>query len=394
VIELANVAARGAAGKGHGAANLRGVTLRWERGVLAVIGTPGDGTSALLGVVAGAVRARAGRVSVGGQAPELARALVAYVPLDAVLPDALRVDEVCDLAAEVRPGEPRKPAGERLAPLGLEAMARRRVSSLSPAEARAVSLAIALSLANAKVLLVEEPLAWLEPSAPPRVIEALRARASEGAAVIVTTASVRDATRLGDELMLMTGGALAALPPGLAHAGPAGARLRVVVAGAEHAPLVGALAAEAGVDAIDTRSYAAGSGGTRAATAIAVAGPDLLALARAVNRAIATTRTPVEAIESAVMPLDALRAALAAPRGPALPSVPPPANAQAYAPASSAAPPGGARSGVPAPASPPLLGALPGADEPPFPQRADAPAAVGPNETPPPETPASKGEPS
>ena len=70
----------------------------------------------------------------------------------------------------------------------------------------------------------------LEPPAPARVIEALRARATAGACVIVTTASVRDATSLADQLGMLTQGVFTHLPPALAHVGTSGARLRVVVA--------------------------------------------------------------------------------------------------------------------------------------------------------------------
>ncbi len=316
MIEVASLSAKGDLPTARGAALLQNVSFTWERGVLAVLGAPYDGTTLLLSVLAGLVRPKSGRVQVRGA--------VAHVPVDVVLPDALRVEEVCELAGELR-GDPRKPAPERLAPLGLEALARRRASSLSPAEARGVSLAIALS-STAPVLLVEEPLAMIEPTVPSRVIEAIRARAAAGACVVVTTASVRDATRVADQLGVLTRGVYAPLPPALAHVGPLGAGVRIVIAPtadarAQASSLVAALSEHASVTSVD----AAGAGPTAAATiAIHVRGPDLVALASAVTRAIASARVDVEAIETAVMPLDAIRATLAAPRPGTLPSKPPP----------------------------------------------------------------------
>jgi ABC-type multidrug transport system ATPase subunit len=370
VIALVNVAARGVGN----AAPLRGVTLSWSRGVLAIIGAPADGTSTLLGLIAGTARPTGGQITIAGQTPEDARALVAHVPLEPVLPDALRVEEVCDLAADLR-GEPRKPARERLAVLGIESLAKRKVRSLSTGEARAVALAVAIS-SSARAILVEEPLAWLEPTAPARVVDALRTRALAGVVVIVTTASVRDATRLADELAVLTLGVLTPLPPVLAHVGRDGARLRVVVpppreGAAGAAALAAALVDDPAVTAVETHAYATSRSpastilDARTATAVVVSGKDLLALASAVNRAISQARVEIEAIESAVLPLDAIRAALTAPRGPALPSMPP----------MPAAPP----QSVPPSIPPPVSGAPPsGGAPPPAPVAPPASAGGGP----------------
>jgi ABC-2 type transport system ATP-binding protein len=320
MIDVVSLSAKGDLPAARGAALLRDVTFKWELGVLAVLGAPYDGTTLLLSVLAGLSRPRSGRVHVG--------ATVAHVPVDVVLPDALRVDEVCDLAEAIR-GEPRRAPSETLGLLGLEALSRRRVASLSPAESRGVALAVALA-SRAPVLLIEEPLAMIEPTVPSRVIEAVRARAAAGACVVVTTASVRDATRIGDQLGVLTRGAYAPLQPALAHVGPLGASIRVVIAKgadarAQAAALVLALTEHASVTSID----AAGAG-LVASTSIAihVRGPDLVALASAVTKAIGESRVAVEAIETSVMGLDAIRATLAAPRPGALPSsAPPPLSA-------------------------------------------------------------------
>lgn len=350
MIEVAGLHAKGevattAAGGGRGAVNLKNLTLTWERGVLAILGAPFDGTTLLLSVLAGQTRARSGRAAVRGT--------FAHVPVDVTLPDALRVEEVCELAAILR-GEPQRPAVERLAMLGLEALAKRRTNSLSPAETRGVALAIAAS-SSAQTLLVEEPLAMIEPTVPSRVVAALRARAATGACVVVTTASVRDATRLADQLGVLTRGVYAPLPPALAHVGPQGAGVRVIIAPtvdarAHAAALVGALAEQAAVASIETGS--AGPHALHAASiAVHVRGPDLVALATAVTHAVAKTRIAVDAIETGVLPLDAIRVALAAPRPGALPSRPPPPMSSPPAPPIPSAPP--PPTGPPPPPPPP-----------------------------------------
>lgn len=317
MIEVVSLSAKAdlAGTKQH--AVLQNVSFTWERGVLAILGAPFDGTSLLLSILAGQINAKAGRASIRGT--------FAHVGLDASLPDALRVEEVCDLAAELR-GEPRRPAVERLAMLGLESLAKRRTSSLSPVEARGVALAIALS-STAQTLLVEEPLSMIEPTVPSRVVAALRARAAAGACILITTASVRDATRSADQLAVLTRGVHAPLLPALAHVGPRGAGIRIVIAPTADArahatALVGALAEHAAIASIEAGST--GPHGLHAPSiAVHARGPDLVALATAVTKAIAKTRIAVDAIETGVMPLDAIRATLAAPRPGALPSMPP-----------------------------------------------------------------------
>jgi ABC-2 type transport system ATP-binding protein len=332
---------------------IKDVTVTWERGVLVVLGTPADGTKALLGVIAGTTRVRAGRALIDGRAPAASRARVAYVPIETSLPDALRVGEVCELAGRIR-DEAARTAASRLAVLGLSALANRRVSSLSSGESRAVSLAIALT-SNAPVILVDEPLAGLDPSAPARVVEALRARAAAGAAVVVTTASVRDATRLADQLGILTRGVFTHLPPSLAHVGHVGAKLRVVIeanSASEVSPFVAALLGDAAVASVDTAAFA-GTRWVRPAVAVVVSGTVLLTLARAVATAAARTGANVLAIESAVMPLDEIRTAIAAPRPGVLPSRSPRAMPPPSAPPDSGPPDSGPPGSVPAGSTPP-----------------------------------------
>jgi ABC-type multidrug transport system ATPase subunit len=334
VIKVDGLQARAGSERDRPASRLENVSLTWEKGVLVVLGTQADGTTALLEVLAGILPVRGGRVTIDGVPPIEARTRVVYVALDAALPDALRVDEVCALAGQIR-GEPAMTPASRLAPLGLEKLADRRVRSLSHGEARAVSLALALT-SRAPVLLVDEPLSGLDPIAPSRLVAALRARAAAGAAVVVTTASVREATALADQLGMLTRGVFTHLPPAQAHVSSAGVRLRVVVAAqaaTEVAPFVAALAAEPAVASVETATFAA----TRvlhAAVTVLVSGQDLLTVARAVGHAAAKTSARIESIESAVLPLDAIRTRVSAPPPGTLHSRPPP-------PMPSTPPPGG-----------------------------------------------------
>lgn len=286
------------------------VSLEHHKGVLGIIGAPKDGTTLLCDVIDGAVKPSSGRVALFGGSPQAVRSRLARVSLNAPLPDALRVEEVCDLAGRVR-GETEQSANDRLAVLGVTHLAARRTGSLALEERRAVALAIALT-SKAELMVLEEPLAAMDAVASSRVVAAIRARAAS-AAVVVTTASTRDAAQLADQLAVLTTGHYTALSSELVQMriGPDGsAAMRVIVspsvgkAGA--AVLVGALSASDAVSRVETSAY--GLSGV----AVVVSGRDLALLAAAVTHAIATARVDVELVESSPLSLDAIVAALAA----------------------------------------------------------------------------------
>ncbi len=284
---------------------LASFTASWQAGVHSVIGTRADGGPLLLALVAGLVRPRSGSVRVldGDPSRPDARRQIARVPFEPALPEALRVDETLALAATLR-GEARRPAVERLAPLGLEALAPRLVRSLSRPEARAVALAEAVTSERVRVLLVEEPFVGMDPRASARLAACLRARGDDGCAILVDTASPRDAAELADDHVLLRNGALvgrAASAEELAAASSDGARIRIVARDADDGMAIGmALAGEPDVQAVE-----------RQGAAVVARGPNAARLARAAERAIVTAARDVTEIRIDPPSLDEARAAAA-----------------------------------------------------------------------------------
>lgn len=270
-----------AKGTGRPKPLLNGATLRWESGLLSVVGAPLDGTSLLCACLAGQTATKRGVIAIDGRAPEQGREDVAWVPLEPVLPESMRVHEVIALAAEIRGDQPIS-----LSSLGLEKLADRRVPSLSVAEARGVLLALALG-SRATTLVIEEPLSNMEGAR--HVAPLLRERAKTST-IVTTTGSVRDATTLGGSLAVMTKGLVSPVQGALRH------ELRVIAKNAE------ALAAAIGDDeAVNTFTMPN-------TTTLSVVGSDLSALAAAVNRAAANARIVVDLVEPVVATLDELRA--------------------------------------------------------------------------------------
>lgn len=272
MISLDGVAAR------RGALARASLSLDWDAGVHAVVGGPADGAPDLLAMVAGLERPRTGRVRVldGDPRDASVRRAIAMVPAAPALPERMTVRETLELAAAVRGDGTPGPAADRLAVLGVGSLADRRVLGLSLEEARAVALAEALTAPSVRVVLVEEPRVAIDPRAAVLLPERLRARAAAGCAVVVATASMRDAAALGDDHLFLT----AARPPAMA-------RIRIVTR--EPAALVAAIAREAAVEGVSRQDAPRPNG-----LAVVVArGPDASALARAVGRAVVASGADV-----------------------------------------------------------------------------------------------------
>jgi ABC-type multidrug transport system ATPase subunit len=146
------------------------------------------------------------------------------------------VGDYLSLAARVR-GEKEAAPHERLSVLGVAPLANRRIRDLTHEESRAVALVEALT-SDARVLLLVDPLADLDPRAVGRVAPALAARVAAGATAVFSTASLMDARTLASGLLHFAGGKLTrratsdeAWEP---QVGPRGARLFIRSEGARY----------------------------------------------------------------------------------------------------------------------------------------------------------------
>jgi ABC-type multidrug transport system ATPase subunit len=296
VITLEGVAAR------RPPLTLARLTLSWGPGVHALVGAATDGGPLLLELIAGRARLRAGKLRVldAGPSDPRVRRQLAWVTLQPPLPEALRVAEVLSMASTLR-GEPPGDPALRLTALGVESLADRRVSTLAPEEARAVALAEALTSRAVRVLLLEEPLAGVDPRAAARVPELLHARGREGCAVLVATASLRDAGDVADDHLLLRAGAIVGRASSLDELtgfSPEGARVRILAS--DPRALLAALAREVEVEAIAQRD-----------ASVVARGPDVAALAAAVGRAVVASGVDVTEMRIEPPSLDEARAAAA-----------------------------------------------------------------------------------
>jgi ABC-type multidrug transport system ATPase subunit len=176
---------------------LNDVSLRIEPGeFICVLGPSGAGKSTLVRAILGERAITAGRLLVGGhdvssQADSL-RGAIGYVPQKDINPTALPVERALHFASHVRlPAETahihRLASIDRaLDNVGLKAVRKTTIGSLSGGEAKRASLAAEL-LADPGLLVVDEATSSLDPATEARIMMLLADQAKAGTTVIAVT---------------------------------------------------------------------------------------------------------------------------------------------------------------------------------------------------------------
>lgn len=190
----------------RGVTALRDVSLEvgWGR-VTALVGPNAAGKSTLIKTWVGFERPTEGKVLVGGVDPWRDRArsvaLSAYLPQTPALYPELTAAEHINLAAHYRPALAWQEAMTRLRRLNVPTD--RPARALSGGQAAQLGLAIALAT-HAPILLLDEPMASLDPLARREFIDALRDGVREsGASALLSSHVVTDVEQAADWLVVL-----------------------------------------------------------------------------------------------------------------------------------------------------------------------------------------------
>ncbi len=206
---------------------MSGVSLDIVPGnVTALLGPNGAGKSTLLRIAAGELRPDRGRATLDGQCifQSKARNLAlrrALLPQDSQLDFPFDVEEVVMLGRAphidgCESDDDQRIVREALAMVGMEAFSEREYTTLSGGERQRVQLARVLAQTwtrNNSILLLDEPVANLDPSHQHDTLRIARLWAESGAAVLAILHDVNLALRYADSAMLLHEGRLCAQGP-------------------------------------------------------------------------------------------------------------------------------------------------------------------------------------
>jgi len=190
--------------------------------ILALMGPSGAGKSTLLGVVAGFVPLRAGAVRLDGETVQDAagidvrpreRGVILLGQQPRLFPHLTARENIAfgPRAHRVPKTRARADADAWLARIGLADLGDRRPARLSGGQQQRVALARALAT-SPRVLLLDEPLASLDPATADGIRTLLRDELA-GTTVVMATHDAADAIALADRLLVLESGRITADGP-------------------------------------------------------------------------------------------------------------------------------------------------------------------------------------
>ena len=194
-----------------------GLSLAIPRGEFhALLGPNGAGKTTTLRIVAGLVRADAGRVAVMGHDiathPEDAKRVLAFLPDEPMLYGKLDAYEYLEFVAGLwsLPAREARPRAEALlSRLELADKAHERAEGYSRGMRQKLALAGAL-IHDPQVMILDEPLTGLDAHAARLVKDLLLARVRDGCTVVLTTHILEIAERLAERISIIAHGRIVA----------------------------------------------------------------------------------------------------------------------------------------------------------------------------------------
>ncbi|MFZ4178113.1 ABC transporter ATP-binding protein [Streptomyces griseoincarnatus] len=187
---------------------LRDCSFRLPAGrVCAVVGPNGAGKSTLLALAAGLLAPTEGTVRVLGAHPAAARPRVGFVDQDKPLYQQLTAAETLRMGADLNPGHWDADTARRVV-AGGDLDPDRRIRALSGGQRTRVALALALGK-RPELLLLDEPMADLDPLARHELMGLLMGEAAaHGTTVVMSSHVVAELEDSCDHLLLVGGGTI------------------------------------------------------------------------------------------------------------------------------------------------------------------------------------------
>lgn len=171
-----------------------------------LLGPNGSGKTTLIKLINGLIQPTSGTVTVDGQLPGVyTHSVVSYLPDRAYLNDWMRVCDLIDFYADFYTDFDRVKANEMLSTLDIQPL--NRLKTLSKGTKEKVQLILTMSR-KAKLFLLDEPIAGVDPAARDYILNTILSGYSEDASVLLSTHLIADIERVLDEVIFLKNGVM------------------------------------------------------------------------------------------------------------------------------------------------------------------------------------------
>ena len=186
---------------------IKDLDLELEPGkIYGLLGPNGSGKTTSVRTMLGLVEPDRGLVELlGGPPNDSTRARVGFVPEQRGLPETSKVESLLEFFARMRGfsrSDARTRARQWVERLDLGDKANDRIKTLSNGQQQKVQIALAL-LCEPEVILMDEPLAALDPHHQELVVSHVREAAANGATVLLSTHRLREAQIIIDHVVML-----------------------------------------------------------------------------------------------------------------------------------------------------------------------------------------------
>ncbi|MBR5529483.1 MAG: ABC transporter ATP-binding protein [Oscillospiraceae bacterium] len=184
---------------------LDGFSVSLESGrIVGLLGPNGSGKTTLIKLINGLLTPNAGTISICGQTPgPETKALVAYLPDNIYLNTWMSVQQIVDYFSDFYEDFRRELALEMLERLGISP--KQKLKTLSKGNKEKVCLILTMSR-NAKLYVLDEPIAGVDPAARDYVISTIINNYNPEATVLISTHLISDIEQILDEVIFIHAG--------------------------------------------------------------------------------------------------------------------------------------------------------------------------------------------
>ena len=172
--------------------------------IVGLLGPNGSGKTTLIKILNGLLQPTAGEVRIAGNAPGVeTKKIVSYLPDRGYFPEWMRVGDMIELFADFYADFDRVKAAEMCRVLGL--YEKLPIKTLSKGTREKMQLMLVMSRA-AKLYLLDEPIAGVDPAAREFIMRTILTNYSEDGTVLISTHLILDVEQVLDEAVFLRQG--------------------------------------------------------------------------------------------------------------------------------------------------------------------------------------------